>query len=258
MVGASILPRKRAFKQSHLGQAKCFTVDSLGFLLQMSDLGSLLPVCDICFGQIFSHLSIQDLFTFRSVCHQALYLVDGYFRQLDNLDLSSVDQVRFNWYHFVMIAQNNSAVRQLNLANSKWIQEPLFNRWIGHQRRLQSVNLSSAYKVTNTTMTSLAVSCPFLTTLIVQNCSWLNAETLSIVAECCRNLSHIDITSCWNLNDNSVGVLFEKRGATLTQVSLSHIYSISDESMATIETYGKVLSRLDISYCWRVTDNGIK
>lgn len=216
------------------------------------------PLSEICLQNIFIHLSYRDLFNLRAVSKQTLLIVEEYFHRIVRLDLSNSNQFKFHWDHFLLIVQNNKNVRELNLSNCKWIQESGFERWIQKQQNIQIVNLSGSYKVTNTILINMTEQCCSLHTLILQNCNWINCETMLSIIENCHKIQKIDLTSCWNLNDNIIKILFEKHGATLATVILSHIYSLSDATMLVIREHGQILKYLDISFCWRITDVGLK
>lgn len=216
------------------------------------------PANLICFSLVFVYLSVQDLFRLRAVSRDTLVHVNEYFRRTTRLDLSRVKSNRFSWMHFCLLFKDNVSLRHLNLVNVCWIEEASFNQMISKLSRLVSVDLSNSYKISNNTLLDMALHCPLIEKLTLQHCSWLNCETFLKVIESCNHLAEIDVTSCWNLNDTCIEILFEKRGSILRRVVLSSLYSLSDRSTNAIATLATSLVYLDLSFCWRVTDLGIE
>ena len=69
------------------------------------------------------------------------------------------------------------------------------------------------------------------------------------------NLQEVIFTGCWELNDQ-VMINFVSKFPYLRLVKLGNIYSITDETMNGIARYCPHLHTLEITGCWRVTDQG--
>lgn len=208
---------------------------------------------------VVKHLSLRDLFNLRAVCHESYIVVTEYFRYMSDLDLSIVsERNRLTWEHFHLLTNYNCSFRRINLSNICCLNEILFHEILARQTRLRSIDLSCAYKVTNETINCLATNCTLVERLILRYCHWLSDESFRLITDRLEHLVELDVTCCWNIEDQSVQMLFVKRGSTLKHVCLSKLYSLSDWSIRSIATYGNRLSYLDISHCWRVTDHSIE
>lgn len=70
------------------------------------------------------------------------------------------------------------------------------------------------------------------------------------------NLREIDLTGCWELNDDVIISLLSKF-PSLRIIKLGKIYSITDHSLVGMARLCPGLHTLDITGCWRVTDQGV-
>ena len=69
-------------------------------------------------------------------------------------------------------------------------------------------------------------------------------------------LTEVDLTGCWELDDN-VLKNFLSNFPRLSLVRLGNIYSLTDLTMRALATYTMDLTMLDITGCWRVSDQGV-
>lgn len=223
-----------------------------------SHLSAGLFAPQVCLHLVFAYLSTADLFRFRMVSRKAYCQVEDYFRRLTRLDLRDTLKTRFIWQHFHLITRHSVSLRSLSLVNVSWIDEDAFITFLHKQPRLKEVDLSRAYKLTNRTLIMLTSCCPSIEKLILRHCHWLSERTFLQMITQCRHLVEIDVTSCWNLSDHCIEVLFSTHGPTLRRVTLSGLYSLTDAWTRDIQTNATCLTFLDVSFCWRQTDNAIK
>ena len=69
-------------------------------------------------------------------------------------------------------------------------------------------------------------------------------------------LAEIDLTGCWELDDVVLSY-FLVRFPRLSVVKLGNIYSLTDSTMAGLARNTQQLELLDITGCWRISDQGI-
>ena len=73
--------------------------------------------------------------------------------------------------------------------------------------------------------------------------------------KCC--LSEVNLTGCWELDDKVI-INFLSEFPLLSTVRLGNIYSLTDLTMRALATYTIDLAMLDITGCWRVSDQGVR
>lgn len=213
---------------------------------------------------VFAYLGTADLFRFRGVSREGRCQVDDYCRRLSRLELSDTAKTRFSWAHFQLITRhNNACLRSLSLVDVSWVDEDDFACFLRRQPRLHSVDLSRAYRISNATLLTLAQTCPAVERLHLRHCSWLSEATfLQMIThhpQCgLQQLVEVDLSSCWNLTDHSIGLLFTTHGSTLRRVTLAGLYSLTDGWTVDIDSRASCLTYLDISSCWRMTDSAIE
>nr|XP_046909329.1 F-box/LRR-repeat protein 15-like [Dermatophagoides farinae] len=239
-----------------------FYFSIIGFLV-MIDLQpdfTCSPWKEICFDHIFIHLTIKDLFCLQNVCHRFIRLIDEYFERMESVDFSiySSENSRISWPCLRLMLKDNRSICDLNLSHCKWIDDTRFLCLITNQNRLKSINLSSTFYISNRSLMVMALYCPYLETIILENCGWLQPETLYCIAENCHQLITLNLASCWNLNDESIKILLEKCGHSIQNLIIARIYSLTNESLSSIRTFCLNIRFLDISFCWKITDSGLK
>lgn len=218
---------------------------------------------DIYFDNIFIYLTITDLIQLSKVCKKFKSLIDEYFDRMEMVlaaDFYKNVQIQHwaIWPKFFLLFRNNKSICHLDLSNCRWINESGFLNIICRQNRLKTVNLSSAFHLTNRCLENMSMYCPLLEKIILENCSWIHSETILLIADNCPQLQFLNVSSCWNLNDDCIEMLLQKRGLTLKNLILSRIYSLTDKTMYSIKTLADVLIFLDISFCWKITDSGLR
>ena len=82
-------------------------------------------------------------------------------------------------------------------------------------------------------------------------------EKFQLLVSCNPNLSTLDVTSCWSLNDECI-CLCAKSCSKLKTLNLTNIYAITDQSLSAVAASCPDLTTLAISGCWRITNDGIR
>ncbi|OTF70856.1 hypothetical protein BLA29_006803 [Euroglyphus maynei] len=214
------------------------------------------PLKEICFDHIFIHLTIKDLFSLQNVCQRFVRLIDEYFERMESVDFSTIYSMKNSSLRLML--KYNQSICALNLSRCKWIDDDRFLNLIECQNRLKSINLSSTFYISNRSLMTMALYCPYLETIKLENCGWLQPETLRCIAENCHHLVTLNLASCWNLNDDTIAMVMEKCGQTIQNLNISKIYSLTNESMMAIRTFGSNVRFLDISFCWKINDSGLR
>lgn len=158
---------------------------------------------------------------------------------------------------------------------------------------LQTVNLSGCYNITDTTLegaiatalpsiTQLNLSLcksltdssvervsqflPNLTELNIAGCSFVTANGLMYIAWGLSNLKLLNLRSCRQVSDRGVGnicghnvnVTGAKGNLQLETLILQDCQKLSDQALKHISTGLPKLKVLNLSFCCRVTDSGVR
>ena len=76
----------------------------------------------------------------------------------------------------------------------------------------------------------------------------------------CHSLREVDLTSCWDVKDDSLSLLISGNASCLRSLTISNIYGVTDQVMMTISSSRARdnLTHLNISGCWRITEKGLR
>lgn len=94
---------------------------------------------------------------------------------------------------------------------------------------------------------------PFLLLLLLLTCEPVHSH----IASECNQLEEIDLTSCWQLEEETVMQLIS-RCERLHSLSLSRIYGITDRTIRLIASHSHFLTHVDVSGCWNVSDQSLR
>ena len=245
-----------------------------------------LPAEDILFPFIFSRLAACDLFHVGG-CNSDLHsLVSTYFSVSRSLDLAY--NKRLTKEAFQIIATSHQ-LRELRLSGLKFLTDDLVRTVLQNNTHLQTVDLSDCHHLTAGILQTLSVSSYQLERLILRDCHWVTREALEyhsqqqglahnnteVLAQLARHcvrldpttrpkpskprptaaLCEVELTGCWELNDQAL-LSFLANFPQLAVVRLGKIYSLTDLFMSGLAKHCRNLAILDITGCWRVSDQG--
>lgn len=215
-----------------------------------------LPQEDVIFQQIFSRLSIIQLFLCRRVNRLFKELCDAYFRVWKSVDFAPVAN-RMTESAFEMITQESTNLQEILVKHCKsWLRESTFVGILQRNHRLKKLDVTGCSSLTNVTLSSLAKFCCSLKELSLRECRWVSAEALVQLAMACNQLEFIDLTGCWQVNDKCV--CFCVSSCTgLKEIVLNDCYSISNLSVEAIAKSCPGLLHIGIRGCWRVTNSAV-
>ena len=247
-----------------------------------------LPAEDILFPFIFSRLAPSELFNIRG-CNSVLHsLVSTYFSVSRRLDLAYNKRLTKEAFQ-ILTASHHHQLRELKLSGLKFLTDELVRPVLQRNTHLVTVDLSDCHHLTAGILQTLSVSSYQLERLILRDCHWVTREALDyhsyqqglahntkevltqLARHCHRvdpttrplpsrprpraNLREVELTGCWELNDQ-VLVNFLANFPELRVVRLGKIYSVTDIFMSGLAKHCRNLQTLDITGCWRVSDQG--
>ena len=166
-----------------------------------------LPWHDVIFPHLFTYLPIQTIFKLRAVSQTGYDLVRDYFSVAKVINIARIAG-KLNSCAFQTITRDNTNLVHLNLRNAKdWLTDSVLCPVLKENHKIQSLDLTNCITISNSTLQILSMKCPHVQTLILRDCHWLSVEGLSTIALNLDQLEKIDITGCWNVNDESIILL---------------------------------------------------
>ncbi|KAL2135330.1 hypothetical protein VTI74DRAFT_8983 [Chaetomium olivicolor] len=124
--------------------------------------------------------------------------------------------------------------------------------------RLQGLNISGCFRVSNESLIRLARSCRYIKRLKLNDCTQLDDEAVLAFAENCPNILEIDLHQCRSVSNEPITTLFTK-GKALRELRLANCELIDDSAFLSLppdRTYEQ-LRILDLSSCSRLTDRAV-
>jgi F-box/leucine-rich repeat protein 15 len=73
----------------------------------------------------------------------------------------------------------------------------------------------------------------------------------------CKNLCHVDLAGCWDINDDAIITLISTN-CNIQFLSLAKIYGITDKTVIQIAHRCRMLENLNLHGCWRITNDAVK
>ncbi|XP_033122316.1 F-box/LRR-repeat protein 15-like [Anneissia japonica] len=212
-----------------------------------------LPWEDVIIARILSYFSLKEVFRLRQICKDFRDIVDIYLERLQSIDLSSVKN-KISVETFQSITKSR-CLRELKLGGLKWLKDENILHVIEGNQLLESIDLSDGLSLSGVTIQAIAVNCKLLHTLLLKNCHWLQSPILEMLLLQCGKLTHLDLTACWELTDDTVFVICSTQ-KNLKWLSLAKIYGITNRSIQILQN--NKIEYLDIEGCWRITNPFIR
>lgn len=150
-----------------------------------------IPWRDVLFPRILDSLDLPELFRLRRVSHECKLMIGEYFKQMTVVDLSPFGY-KLNAAAFDIISCDMKSIKQLNLANCKWLtNEQLGDVCERNHKQLELLDISGCFEIDNATLSNIVKMCYDLKRLRLKDCHWLSSATLSVIAENCPNLEEV-------------------------------------------------------------------
>ncbi|XP_046409305.1 F-box/LRR-repeat protein 15 [Neodiprion fabricii] len=211
-----------------------------------------LPWMDVIYAHIFCHLNLQDLFRLRCVSKELCLLVDKYFIPWQSLDLS--DYVCIGPAAFGVLVQSCNNLKYVNLKKKNWLDSIQLMLLLHKHHNLAVLDLSSC---NNDWLHhgSIDISkCENLTSIKLQNCTWVTERFLLNLAQCTK-LQKVILADCYQVSDQAVISLCQNSGR-LSHISLENL-TISDQTLYAAALYCKTIQEFCLRRCLRITDAGL-
>jgi len=212
---------------------------------------------DIWLPEILSMLSLEDLFRLRGVCKASYQLINVYFARIKKLDITNKRTFTLEGYQTVALDNGGNSLRHLILSGAKFLTNDSLKQTFSQHTNLETVDLSECHSITAACLQPLTVQCKQLKRLVLKNCHWVTRASMEYMAHHQTSIITVNLTGCWELVDKTIVQLLASF-RQLQFVSVANIYSLTDQTMRALAGYtGANLIALDISGCWRITDQGV-
>lgn len=131
------------------------------------------------------------------------------------------------------IARQCSQLDTIYLAQCERVTE-LGLRLLAHNCQLVTVDLSDCPQITDTILQTLAAGCWMIQTFIMKRCQRITDAGIVKIAQCCKDLRHLDVSEC------------------------EHVGEYGDKALIEIGKYCPKLTVLDLFGCRHVHDAGVR
>lgn len=167
-----------------------------------------LPWDDVVYKYIFRCLTIKHLFKLRATSKLCLRCVGGYFSKMRSLRLVNLG-TKFKNGHFKTITKDSFMLRIMVIREANnWLQDDILLPVLENNESLERVDFSQSNTITNVSIQKLVITAGrCLQELTLRDCHWLENTTLNQIGMNCPRLKKIDVSGCWQVDDNGVSSL---------------------------------------------------
>ncbi|KAK4718880.1 hypothetical protein R3W88_017218 [Solanum pinnatisectum] len=115
--------------------------------------------------------------------------------------------------------------------------------------------LSLSNRITDKSLLGIAKNCLHLNSLLMNDCSYIENESLKIMGQYCLNLKLVGLKNCPFIGDQGILDLFYSAGHILTRVKLEEL-NINDISLDIISHDGTAVTHLSLANLQGVEERG--
>ncbi|XP_046585784.1 F-box/LRR-repeat protein 15 isoform X1 [Neodiprion lecontei] len=159
----------------------------------------------------------------------------------------------FSFSHKVLVQSCNN-LKYVNLKKNNWLDSIQLMLLLHKHHNLAVLDLSSC---NNDYMHhgSIDISkCENLTSIKLQNCTWVTERFLLNLAQCTK-LQKVILADCYQVSDQAVISLCQNSGR-LSHISFENL-TISDQTLYAAALYCKTIQEFCLRRCLRITDAGL-
>lgn len=194
--------------KSHLSPDLTTSMEaSLGYSQLNED--ECLSVLDLPWEQVLCkhvlvYLSITDLFRLRAASCGCRDLVHTYFRLQFHINTSSLGN-HFTPEAFAIMTHECTNLKSISVRGAKsWLTSNAMLDVISANPRIEKVDLTGCLALSGATLYSIGVNCSYIRHLSLKDCVWLSADNFLSFLCNHHDLEYLDLSGCWNLDDDLV------------------------------------------------------
>lgn len=216
-----------------------------------------LPWEDVIFTSILPRLTLAEVCKLRLVSHSFNQLCLEYFTCCSSYDLSPF-AASLRSHHLQWLLSSNRSIQCLNVTDCKdLLNDDNFIPLIYQNKYIRKLWLSGCSKLTNSSIHTIAIHCPYLVELHLNECRWLSKESVLLLSANCHQLEVFSCRGCWDIEDECV-ISLSINCLNLKNINLSCCYAVTDTSVLNLAARCHYLTTVSLVSCWRVTDNAIE
>lgn len=157
------------------------------------------------------------------------------------------------------IARQCSKLDTIYLAQCERVTE-LGLRLLAHNCQLVVVDLSDCPQISDTILQTLAAGCWMIQTFIIKRCQRITDAGIVKIAQCCKDLRHLDVSECEHVGEYGDKALVEigKYCPKLTVLDLFGCRHVHDAGLRAIARGCPLLTTLKLTGCRDVTSVAIR
>ena len=197
---------------------------------------------------------------------------------------NNLKMIYFDYFlHFIDDVLSNVLGTRLNL-NDLYIKNcyTLTDNGLENCKNLRRLSLFRSVKISDKGIISISTKCKQLEELDLTLCIEISIKGIKALSENCGNMKHLvskglhlrddaveliangcsqlellDLTNCYQITDQSLGVLSLK-WKSLRVLNIEECFKISDVGIETISTDGSLLNELSLAGCQNITSKTLK
>ncbi|KAL1122251.1 hypothetical protein AAG570_003656 [Ranatra chinensis] len=150
---------------------------------------------DILFKHILCTLNIKELFFLRGLSRQYKRMVDAYFVQMHELNLSLYHK-EFSITAFQVLSSQCKKLRKVVLSYCDWLSDDLVEPLFANNPHINYLVLNNCRGLSSVCLQNVILSCKNLKCLKLENCYWLTVGCLEAITLHQDSLEEVDLTSC--------------------------------------------------------------
>ncbi|CAL1528661.1 unnamed protein product [Lymnaea stagnalis] len=216
-----------------------------------------LPWEQVLSNYLLPYLSIRDLFRLRAVSSGCRDLIQTHFGLQFHVNTSSLGD-HFTAQAFQIMTKNCTSLKSVSVRGAKsWLNSETLMPVIGSNPRLEKIDLTGCSALSGATVYYIGVNCNNIRHLSLKDCVWLNGDNFLSFMNKKRCLEFLDISGCWNLDDELVIQLVQFT-PSIKCLFLANLYGLTDRAVGAVAHCCPNLVHLSLRGCWRVTDCSVK
>lgn len=163
-----------------------------------------LPWEQVLCNHILTYLTFPDLFKLRCVSKGCKELVETHFNRQFHVNTTHLGD-NCTASAFVIITKDCTHLKTLILRGAKsWLTNDVFLPVVTSNPLLEKIDLTGCIALSGCTAYAIGANCPNLKHLSLRNCVWLSRDNLMSFIFNKRTIEYIDLSGCWNLDDETV------------------------------------------------------
>lgn len=163
-----------------------------------------LPWEQVLCSHMLTHLGSADLFRLRAVSSGCKELVRTYFRLQFHVNTNTLGD-HFTSHAFHIMTRECTSLKSLSVRGAKsWLTTDVLLDVICANPRLEKIDLTGCIALSGAVLYSIGVNCNSIRHLCLKDCVWLSVDNFLSFLCNKRDLEYLDISGCWNLDDDLV------------------------------------------------------